>query len=587
MDAGVVQHQAALRHPEEARALLIGLGPQLRHLQQLLPGGEGAVFLPPGHDVLRRGRRKAADPAQEGGRRGVQIRAHGVHAVLHHRVQALLQPLLGHIMLVLPHADGLGLDLHQLRQGILEAAGDGHGGAEVHVILGKFLRRQLAGAVYAGPGLAHHHVAHPGAAAEEIHRHLLRFPGGGAVADGDMLHPVPGDQGGQGIDAGGPLLFPVGGVDHGGIQHLAGGIHHRHLAAHAVARVQAHGHLPLHRGRHEQGFQIQCEVMDRPLRGGLRQGRPGLRLHAGLQQAVVSVRDGGPEEGLVPGAGLHHAPGDLLQGQIPVQGQRYLQEALLLPPVHGQDLMPLQPGNGLGKIVVQPIDAVLLLRGGGAQAPPLLDGLPQALPVLRRIAHLLRQDIRSSGQGVLRRGDSLLRIHVLFRQGGGVLLRLEQDRHGQRLQSLLPGDGSPGAPLGAVGTVQVLQGGKGLRLVDLGAQLRAELVLLVDESADLLPPLLQAAQVFQPFLQGPEGLVVHGPVGLLAVPGDEGDGVPLVQQVDDVLHRPGGFVQFLCNAFCDPVHGLLRYGSPVTAGRRSPTAGGRCSTWRPAAYPGS
>ena len=35
-------------------------------------------------------------------------------------------------MLVLPHADGLGVDFHQLRQRVLEPPGDGHGGAEVH-----------------------------------------------------------------------------------------------------------------------------------------------------------------------------------------------------------------------------------------------------------------------------------------------------------------------------------------------------------------------------------------------------------------------------------------------------------------------
>ena len=32
----------------------------------------------------------------------------------------------GHVVLVLAHADGLGVDLHQLRQRVLEPAGDGH-----------------------------------------------------------------------------------------------------------------------------------------------------------------------------------------------------------------------------------------------------------------------------------------------------------------------------------------------------------------------------------------------------------------------------------------------------------------------------
>ncbi|CAN3996757.1 hypothetical protein PBMFNG_PBMFNG_00960, partial [Dysosmobacter welbionis] len=47
------------------------------------------------------------------------VHAHGVHTVLHHTVQSLVQPLGGHVVLVLSHADGLGVDLHQLRQRVL------------------------------------------------------------------------------------------------------------------------------------------------------------------------------------------------------------------------------------------------------------------------------------------------------------------------------------------------------------------------------------------------------------------------------------------------------------------------------------
>ena len=48
---------------------------------------------------------------------GVQIHAHGIDAVLHHAVQRLSQALLRHIVLILPHTDGLGIDLDQLRKG--------------------------------------------------------------------------------------------------------------------------------------------------------------------------------------------------------------------------------------------------------------------------------------------------------------------------------------------------------------------------------------------------------------------------------------------------------------------------------------
>ena len=61
MDAGVVQHLLALGHPQEAGALLKGLGAKLGHLFQLGAAGEGAVFLPVGHNILSGSRRQAGD----------------------------------------------------------------------------------------------------------------------------------------------------------------------------------------------------------------------------------------------------------------------------------------------------------------------------------------------------------------------------------------------------------------------------------------------------------------------------------------------------------------------------------------------
>ena len=159
VDAGVIQHIAALRHSQEAGALLKGLGAYLGYLQQLPPGGEGSVLLPVFDDVFGGGAIQARHPAQQAGGGGIHVHAHGVDAILHHAAQRLIQPLLGHIVLVLPHADGLGVDLHQLRQRVLHPAGDGHGAAEVYVVLRELLRRQLAGGVHGGPGLADHHIA--------------------------------------------------------------------------------------------------------------------------------------------------------------------------------------------------------------------------------------------------------------------------------------------------------------------------------------------------------------------------------------------------------------------------------------------
>ena len=158
-------------------------------------------------------------------------------------------------MLILAHPDGLGVDLHQLGQGVLKPPGDGHRRAEIHVILGELLGGQLGGGVDAGPRLADHHIADPGVYhLQQLRRHDLRFFGGGAVADGNDLHPVLFHQLGKGGDGLLLLPFPEGGVDHGGVQYFTSRVHHRHLAAVAVARVQTHGHLALDGGLHEKGL---------------------------------------------------------------------------------------------------------------------------------------------------------------------------------------------------------------------------------------------------------------------------------------------------------------------------------------------
>ena len=87
-----------------------------------------------------------------------------------------------------------------------------------------------------------------------------------------------------------------------------------------------------------------------------------------------------------------------------------------------------------------------------------------------------------------------------------------------------------------VGAVEVLHLRQGFGGVDGGGQILRQLALLGDRALHRLPPLLKTPEVLEPLLQGAEGGVVHGAMELLAVPGDEGDGVALVQEARHVLH---------------------------------------------------
>jgi hypothetical protein len=55
VDSGAVENVVTFGDPQEARALLEGLGADLGDLFDLCAGGEGAVLLPVGDDVLCRG----------------------------------------------------------------------------------------------------------------------------------------------------------------------------------------------------------------------------------------------------------------------------------------------------------------------------------------------------------------------------------------------------------------------------------------------------------------------------------------------------------------------------------------------------
>ena len=541
VDAGVIQHVAALRHPQEADALLKGLRPQLGHLEHPLPGGEGSVLLPVLDDVPGGGVVQPRHVGQQGGGGGVEIHPHRVDAVLHHAGEGLVQPGLGHVVLVLAHADALGVDLHQLGQGILEPPGDGHGASQVHVVVGELLRGQLGGGVDRGPRLVDDHVADAAAQPlDELHRHLLGLPAGGAVADGDVGHAVAADELCQRVD--GLLLLPLAerGVDHRRVQHLAGGVHHRHLAAVAVAGVKPHGDKALHRRLHQQGLEVEAEHFDGPLVGLLSEQAAHLPFHRGEDQPVVGVLGGGADEGHGGGAGVQHRPADGDQGRLALHLHAHLEHALPLSAVDGQHLVALYPVQGGAEGVVEPVDGVLRLlgRGGGDQISLFPHQLPQALADVRVVGDALGDDVAGSLEGVLRRLHPLLRVD----KGPGGLLRrravrgLGEEQLGQRLQPLFAGHGGAGAALLLIGAVEILhlrQGGGG---VDGGGELLRQLALALDGGLDLLPPLVQIAQVLQPVGQGAQGGIVHGPVELLAVAGDEGDGVALVNEAHHVLH---------------------------------------------------
>ena len=132
-----VQRVGPADHPQEAGRLLEGLGSQTLHLFQGVAAIEGTVGVPMGDDIARQNRPQTGHPGQQRRRGRVEIDADAVHAVFDHRIQRTPQLVLVDIMLVLADTDGLGIDLDQFGEGILQAPGDRDGAANRHVQIGK------------------------------------------------------------------------------------------------------------------------------------------------------------------------------------------------------------------------------------------------------------------------------------------------------------------------------------------------------------------------------------------------------------------------------------------------------------------
>ena len=130
-----------------------------------------------------------------------------------------------------------------------------------------------------------------------------------------------------------------------------------------------------------------------PSAGPLRQVTAGLPLQRGIDEPVIGVLAGALDKLHGRRAGLDHRPAQGGESCLPVQQHRDGEETLLLTSVDGQDLMPCQLGKGLLKVVVQPVDGVLLPGGQAPQPPLTAQQFPQGLADGGVIRQQLRHDV--------------------------------------------------------------------------------------------------------------------------------------------------------------------------------------------------
>ena len=124
MDPRGVEGVAAAGDLEEPGCLDVGRLTESRHLEELRPAGEGAVLRPPFLKALGHRLVEPRDVAKERGAGGVGVDADVVHAALHDRVERGIEVPGLDVVLIETDADVRRLDLHKLRERILEATAD-------------------------------------------------------------------------------------------------------------------------------------------------------------------------------------------------------------------------------------------------------------------------------------------------------------------------------------------------------------------------------------------------------------------------------------------------------------------------------
>ena len=298
VNAGRVEDVLSLRHAQEAGALLKRFRPDARHLFQRSARRVRPVCLAVGDNIFRRRVVEPGDIGKERRRRRVQIDADRVYTVLHHAAERFIQPRRGHIVLVLPDADALRLDLHKLGQRVLQPPRDGNRGAQRNIVIREFLRAEPGRRIDARPRLVHDHVGDAGKVADHIGDKDFRLLGRRSVADGNSGDAVAADHGGESLPR---LVLPVvrrRGVHNAGFEHLARLVHDGDLAAGAVCRVKAHRDAVPERRLHQQRLKILSEGADGRLVRRVRQLAADLPLRGRLNEAPPSVFTAGIYESI-------------------------------------------------------------------------------------------------------------------------------------------------------------------------------------------------------------------------------------------------------------------------------------------------
>ena len=502
------------------------------------------------HNLQRRPLVDSRHVSQQRPRRRIEVHSDPVHAGFHRGFQALFEPLLVDVVLVLPYADRLGVHLHQLRERVLQAAGNRDGPADGQIEIRKLLPGDLRGRIDRSTRFAHRDAEdfRQGCLAQKILHECRRFTGGRAVADGHGLHIMAGDQRGQRLHRSRQVVFRLEGIDDGVLQKLARIVHHGEFAAGANPRVNGEDGQHARRRRQQQIFQVLAKDLDGLFVRAVLQFQAHFGLDGRVEQPVVGIFNSLFEVRHPLARRADHMGAQPCEGLQRVQLDFETEQTFLGAAANRQHAMRR---NLARRFAVLGVDFELAF---GILGP--FDGTADHYAIrhhhaadgfaeLGILADPLRDDVTGALQGFGRGADAFFFAdegigQVGERGGAGLLI---PKKLGERFEALIASDGGLGPALGLVRKVQIFEFGLLQRRLDAGLQFRTELALLLDGLEDRFPALLQFPEVLQLLLDVTDLDFIQVAGDFLAVPRDERHRGPFVEESDDRHHALEGHVE--------------------------------------------
>ena len=482
-------------------------------------------------------------------RRGSRLHIHADagHAAFHHAGERVLQLGLFEIMLILPHADGLRVDLHQFGKRVLHAPRDGNRASERNVVFRKFLCRKFGSRVDARARLADDDVSHARRFRQQGRDELFALAGSRAVADGDSRDLVAADHAQNLRFCSGLLRLVVrqGEIAHARLQNPARLIHNRQLAARAETRIDAQRHLTADRRLHQQLMQVVAEDADRALVRLVRQFASDFAFKRRADEPAPRVLRRRAHHVAAGAARPDHRTADDLHRLLVVAFYRDFQPFFAFAAVDGQNAVSRRAQNRFAVIRILRVNAFALFGGDRTQHARAAVERAQIGADRRIVADLLGEDILRQLNGSFRVGHAFFFAHIRLRQRERVVpAPLGKNQIRQRLNALFLGDHRAGAALLLIRAVDILQLGERRRSRELLFQIAGHFSLFRNRSGNLFPALIQPAQIVQPLADFAQLLVIHRAGHFLAVSGDKGNGVALVDQRNNFADDRGRGLKF-------------------------------------------